>query len=58
MVESANTIYLVKAEQKVGLAEPDAIGTIVMWANQMYADGRMPEDVKAAFVAHFGFFAE
>lgn len=58
MVDIANLHYLVKSPKKPDDSEPDAIGRIVRWANQMHAEGHMPDDVRAAFVEHFSFFAE
>ncbi len=56
MINAENVVYLV--EPKADHSDPDAIGIIVAWANQMDSEGRMSEAVRAAFIEHFGFFAE
>ncbi len=59
MVDIANLHFAVNPPTKADdEAEPDAIGVVIGWANQMRAEGHMPDDVRAAFVAHFSFFAE
>ena len=58
MQEERNIVYLSKAGLRAEEAEPDAIGIILIWANQMIVEGRMPDHVQAAFRDHFSFFAD
>jgi hypothetical protein len=58
MYDKENIVYLRAADQAAGDAEPDAIGIILLWANQMLLEGRMPEGVRVAFNEHFSFFCD
>lgn len=58
MNDEKNVVYLAKSNQSPEGEEPDAIGTILLWANQMMLEGRMPENVQIAFNEHFSFFSE
>ena len=58
MREEGTVVYLSKLEKTAGDTDPDAIGIILIWANQMILEGRMPESVQAAFHEHFSFFGE
>jgi len=58
MEERGNVLYLPSATKETEAVEPDAIGIILTWANQMMLEGHMPEHVRVAFHEHFSFFAE
>jgi hypothetical protein len=58
MQERGNVFYLSSASREAEAVEPDAIGIILIWANQMILEGHMPEHVQVAFHEHFSFFVE